>query len=442
MLHFRWQEGAVLKKENIIIIGGGLAGLAASYYLKKNNIGSIVLEKENRIGGLCKSFSINNEWFDIGGHVSFAKDEKVRKLLENGVDYHERLADALNYKNGRWIVHPVQNNLYELDTEEKINIIKDFVNRPDIKNPGNYEEWLVSKYGNYFSQNYPSLYTKKYWTVDPKKLETKWVGERMYTPSLEEVLFGAFEEKTENVHYSNGVRYPLDGGFESFIKQMEEEATVECDTNISNIDLQNKTISINGRSEQQFDTLINTAPLPEIVKIIQDIPLEIKESAEKLFHTSLVLVSICLKGDSDHNYPAFYVYDQDILPSRVYSTNQYSGKRDGRRAIQAEIYYSKFLPLEEGLESVKNKTISQLVDMQIFKEEEMEAVDVRYIPYANIIFTPEIYDSRKKIRDYLESFGVYCAGRFGEWDYYWTDQTILSSLRTVEKILNIRKGVI
>lgn len=426
-----------MKKNDYIIIGGGLAGLAVSYYLQKNKVESLILEKEEKIGGLCKSFSINGEWFDIGGHVSFAKDLRVRELLENGVEYHERLADALNYKNGKWIVHPVQNNIYVLDTEEKIKIIKDYVNKPNIKEPKNYEEWLVSKYGDYFTHHYPALYTRKYWTVEPKNMETKWVEGRMYTSSLEEVLFGAFEKRTANVHYSNGVRYPLEGGFESFIKQMENDATAKCNVKISNIDLQNKTICTEGGDEWQFGTLINTMPLPEIVKVIQDVPFEIKESAKKLFHTSLVLVSICVKGDFEHNCPAFYVYDQNILPSRVYSTNQYSNKKDGRRAIQAEVYFSKFLPLNEELETVRDKTISQLIEMQVFKEDEIEDVDVRYIPYANIIFTPEIYDNRKKIRDYLESYGVYCAGRFGEWDYYWTDQTILSSLRTVEKILDV-----
>ena len=424
-----------MDNKGIIIIGGGLAGLATSHYLKEKGVHSLIVEKGDRLGGLCQSFSIGKEWFDIGGHVAFAKDYRVRELLEKGVSYHERLADALNYKNGKWIVHPVQNNLFSLDTEEKIRIIEDFIDRPDNDSPENYYEWLVSKYGYYFADNYPSIYTKKYWTVDPKMLETKWVGKRMYTPTIREMLFGAFEKRTKNVHYSNGVRYPITGGFEAFIRNLEDEANARCGDAVTQIDIKKKIIVTEKGETISYSSLVNTIPLPELVKIIDGVPDGVSNSAQKLFCTSLILISMYVKGEFRHNYPAFYIYDEDILPSRVFSTNQYSDLRDGHRAIQAEVYYSKFKPLQKSIDEIRDQTISQLIDMEVFDKEDLEEVDVKVFPYANIIFTPDIYENRARILSYLEENDIYCAGRFGLWDYLWSDQTIISAIELVEKIV-------
>ena len=57
-----------------VIIGSGPTGLGAGYRLKELGITNfIILERENRIGGLAKSF-VDDKGFtwDVGGHVQFS----------------------------------------------------------------------------------------------------------------------------------------------------------------------------------------------------------------------------------------------------------------------------------------------------------------------------------------------------------------------------------
>ena len=57
-----------------------------------------------------------------------------------------------------------------LSLDEKIDIITDFAqNTNDKVNLKNYEQWLKAQYGNYFSENFAMVYTKKYWTLQVKK---------------------------------------------------------------------------------------------------------------------------------------------------------------------------------------------------------------------------------------------------------------------------------
>lgn len=55
--------------------------------------------------------------------------------------------EALNYCDGYWVKHPVQNNSFALPIEERINIIKSFIERDGNLEISNYEEWLFYQYG-------------------------------------------------------------------------------------------------------------------------------------------------------------------------------------------------------------------------------------------------------------------------------------------------------
>ncbi len=397
-----------------LIIGGGVAGLTVSYVLNRSGRDSVVVEKENSLGGLCRSFSMKGEWFDHGARVSFTKDPFVIGLLEDNVEHNSTKAIGYNYKNGKWIPHPVQTNLAILDTEEKIKIISDFVNRPNYDSLDNYQQWLESKYGRYFTNSFPRVYTRKYWTVEPKMMDTSWIGVRMYTPSLEEVLYGAFEKETPYLHYSGTSRYPIKGGFESFIVDLKENADALCNTNVTAIDLDGKAVLLDDNSCIEYENLVFSAPLPEIIPLIEQVPDGVLDAVKGLDSTSLVLVSLCL--DKEMNMSGAYVYDEDICISRMYCTNKYSGIFSGFSAWQSEVYYSKYKPLEESIDSVKNRVIHQLDKMGLISLDQIVDEDVRYIPYANVIFTHSIHQNKRIAHDYIDKEGVYYAGRFADWD--------------------------
>ena len=426
-------------EKDIIIIGAGITGLAVSYYLKQAGIDSIIYEGDSRPGGLSKSFSIGDYYFDYGGHCTFTKDKEVQGILETGVDCHSSIAIGYNYKKGKWIKHPVQNNLYCLSSDEKIAVLEDFINKPHYDQIKDYQEWLQEAYGEYYTNNYPALYTRKYWTVEPGMLETKWVGPRMYQSNLHEVLKGAFELDTPNVHYSNGIRYPKNGGFELLLRNMIDKSEIQYNKLVVKIDPGNKTILFSDGTGVKYHTVISTIPLPEYKYILPDVNDVQKNAMDCLNHTSLTLVSLGLKKVGDIPATTFYIYDEDILPSRVYSTSAMSGKGMEHISLQAEVYSSKFKPLKVSMEEVKEWTIRQLIEMHVFEEEDIEVSDVRYEKYANIIFTHDIYNNRACVHDLLKEKQIYYAGRFGEWDYLWTDQSMISGKKVAMQIIEERQ---
>ncbi|MEG0578269.1 MAG: FAD/NAD(P)-binding protein, partial [Bacilli bacterium] len=96
-----------MKKNDIVILGAGIAGIGASLRYKEARI----YEKSNYYGGLCGSFECNGYKFDYAVHLSFTNNMEVRKFFDQ-VKFIKHSPFALNYCNGYWLKHPIQNNLF------------------------------------------------------------------------------------------------------------------------------------------------------------------------------------------------------------------------------------------------------------------------------------------------------------------------------------------
>lgn len=67
--------------KNIVVLGGGIAGIVSALLLKKKNNNVYLLEKNKKLGGLLGSRNLyKNLYFDYGCH--FLKQTGI-KLIDN-----------------------------------------------------------------------------------------------------------------------------------------------------------------------------------------------------------------------------------------------------------------------------------------------------------------------------------------------------------------------
>ncbi len=427
----------MIVKNKVVILGAGISGLSASYHLNEAGTPSVIYEKDDVAGGLCGNFEIQGFRFDRFIHLSFTSSAYVQSLFAEAATFYTHEPRAFNYYRGMWLKHPAQNNLFPLSEEEKAKIIEGFKKRPEIAADKieNYEQWLRVQYGDYFAENFPLDYTLKYWTLSASHLETKWIGSRMYKPSLEEVMQGAQSEDTPNTYYAKEMRYPKKGGYKAFLSGLEKGADIQFGREVVRIDCQGKRVQFSDGSEVTYDTLISSLPLPELCKMIVNAPQQVVGAGSKLKWTSAYQVSIGLsKRVPLHLW--FYIYGEDILPSRVYSPSRKSPDNvpDGCSSLQAEIFFSEDRPMTQTSEQILQSTISSLVDMGVISAEDIRVKDIRIEKYANVIFTHDIYQNRAIIHDYLDSVGIQTIGRFGKWGYLWSDQSLLTGKAVAERL--------
>ena len=417
---------------NNVILGAGIAGISAAYHLKQKGESSVIFEKDNDWGGLCGFFEIDGFRFDRFVHFTFAKDEKIAELFAKSSPLYAHPPVSYNYWRGCWLKHPAQNNLAPLPIEEKVKIIDSFVNRPrkDVAEISDYAEWLRVQYGDYFAENFPFAYTRKYWGVEAKQLETKWVGNRLHVSPLPEVLRGAFAEQQENFYYTKFMNYPKKGGFRSIMNECRKGLDIRLNKKAVRIDTTAKQVEFADGTVENYDNLISSLPLPEIIKMISDVPENVQNAAKQLRWTCGYQVSLGFNRPDVAKYLWFYIYDEDVPPARVYSPNLKSPDNapEGGSSLQAEIFFANGVKVVDK-NIILQKTVEKLKEICQFNDSDVVVKDIRFEPYANIIFTPEIYESRKVVRAWLQAQGIKTIGRFGEWDYLWSHQAFESGMK-------------
>jgi protoporphyrinogen oxidase len=442
-----------------LILGGGLSGLSAAFHLGHSNC--LILEAAPQLFGLLATRRRNGFTWDNGPHVSFTKNEYVQKLFAESThgNFHDIPVTVGNYFHGHWIPHPAQVNLAHVPEPLRSFCVADFRQQSATAAslpPENYQEWLEASLGKTFADNFSAAYTRKYWTVPPVEMSCDWVGGRVHRPQLADVLAGAEKTHSQNFHYINRIRYPKQGGYQSFAASLAVDANVQLDSRVASVDLKKKQVRIESGEFFSYERLISTLPLPLFVSLCEQSTAEMRAAASALLCTSVFLIEVELPYSVEHRPEHwFYVYDEDMLSTRIHFTEKLSPENapTGKSGIQVEVYFSdkKLLPVSE--DELILHVLSELAKMGILKNPNDPCLQVRStkIPFANVAFltdtarhlevlwsafaehglqrepadTVPMTDWTQSASSPFESSSLWMAGRFAQWKYFWTDDCIL-----------------
>ncbi|MFY7865010.1 protoporphyrinogen/coproporphyrinogen oxidase [Roseateles sp.] len=417
---------------HVAILGAGIAGLGAAH--RANQLGLtdvVVFEARSSAGGLLDNFTLDGFRFDHAVHLSFASEPEVREVFDRA-PYLTHPADAKCHESGRWLKHPVQNNLYPLPADEKVALVKSFLDRPAALGEADYESWLRHQYGDAIANRYPIRYTRKYWDTPACDLSTTWVGNRMRRAELDEILHGAFTDETPNYYYTKEMRYPERGGFKAFIQPLIDASNIRLNHRIQTIDTTQKVLSFDNGRQVSYDLLVSSLPLPVLATLCTDVPESVRESAGMLRATSLDLVSVAF------NKPLvkdlwFYIYDGEFLASRAYSPSVKSPENApaGCSSLQFEIYARGTESAHTPEEVVANTRLT-IKRLGIAKDSDILFTDHRRLPYGNVIFDLGMEARRDKVLAWCEQVEIRSCGRFGRWDYLWSNQSFLSGYHSLD----------
>ena len=418
----------MIRIENVVL-GAGVAGLAAAYAAREAGAQATVFEARSRHGGTLDHFEIDGFRFDHGVHLSFATEPEVRAVFDR-TPYETHDAVSLNFDDGLWLKHPAQNNMFPLPAEQKVSLIAGLAEHP-AGEIVNYRDWLIHQYGEPIATRWPLVYTEKYWTVDASELGVDWIGKRMRRADLREVLTGAFTSETPNTYYISQMRYPKRGGYRAFVDPLADGADLRFGHRLVSIDLDARLLRFGNGERVEYANLVSTLPLPHLVELATSAPDAVQADASTLFATELDLVSIAFERADVSPSLWFYIYDRDILAARAYSPSRKSADNApaGTSSLQFEIYSSRRKPQTLGAASLIGNCVEALERMGLARPSDIRLTDHRRLAYANVVFDLGMEERRDRVRDWVGGKGVALAGRFGEWEYLWSNQAMMSGLR-------------
>jgi protoporphyrinogen oxidase len=423
-----------------------MAGFGAAYRLHAEGITPVMYDKNNYSGGHTASFRDDSGFlFDLGPHVSFTKDARIQNLLAESVNHqYETVQIGLNnYWRGYWPQHPVQLHLHGLPDDVIIKVLTDFVeeHKAVTERPvKNYADWLLSSFGRTFAELFPMQYTRKYHTTSADNMSTDWLGPRIYRPTLEEVLRGVLSPTPPQIHYITHFRYPREGGFMSYLSKFIPMGNVKLNHELVALDAKARQLGFANGTTAAYDALVTSVPLPELIRMIRDVPQDVLDAARRLACSTCVLVNIGVNREDLSKAHMTYFYDEDICFSRLSFPHMLSGRNvpPGTGSIQAEVYFSgKYKPLSGSPDDWIEPVVKDLRRCGLLGEDDRVLFRrAMLLKYANVIFDLDRAAALKTVHGYLDELGITYCGRYGDWGYMWTDESFISGERAAEKALS------
>jgi protoporphyrinogen oxidase len=422
-----------------------MAGFGAATALAEAGVAPICYDKNAYYGGHTTSFIHPSGFiFDDGPHLSFTKDARIQALLADNVgqQYQTVRAHINNYWQGHWIPHPAQCNLYGLPTDLVVRIVRDFVEARGAEHQiSNYADWLRAAYGTTFAETFPTVYGLKYHTTTPDRMTVDWLGPRMYRPDLEEVLRGALAPARQTaMHYVTTFRYPTYGGFAAYLRPFAERAELHLCHELVGLDARRRSLRFANGLTAEYEQLISSLPLPELIRCIDDVPAEVRAAAAaRLAFTSAVIVNVGVARADLSEAHISYFYDPDIIFARLNFPHLLSPNvaPAGCGSIQAEVYFSdKYRPLDRPPEALIEPVIRDLHRCGVLRPDDQLLVqEARLVRYANVIYDLDRAEALQRVHGFLDACGIHYCGRYGNWDHAWTDEAFISGERAAKAAL-------
>jgi UDP-galactopyranose mutase len=420
----------------ISILGAGLSGLSAAYHMRKDYI---ILEKEQEVGGLCKSVNISGFIFDFAPHILFTRDPYTRelffRLLKKNLLTHDRRAYI--YMNNTFIKYPFEVNLHPLPKYIIEECINGVLKKKTIQ-PKNFLEWIQTTFGDGIAKHYMVPYNQKVWKYDLRKMNSDWVAGRVPSPNVEEMKKGAEKEFKKNYGPNAQFWYPKHGGIGVLTKRFSENLIISNNSKVIEINpLENGLKTIYKKEDQiksiNSEYVLSSLPLPELVSMIDEVPSEVLKAVKSLIYNSIVCVNLGVKRPNINDKHWLYFPEKDVIFNRISFPMNFSPYTTPKKrsSILVEVTYRGDAI---DIQATEDQVIKDLVKTTIIKEnEEIEVSSATNFKYAYVIYDLHHKENVKIIHDYLRSNRIIPIGRFGEWEYQNMDKAIFSGMNAVKK---------
>jgi len=426
--------------KNTVIIGGGLAGLSAGYHLAERE--PTVFEREKEIGGLCRSFTQDGFTFDCTGHLihlrnSYTK-ELVAKLLPDAFHAHERLASI--YSKSVTTPYPFQANTFGLPPQVVKECVMGFVESMQEHHggaPSNFHDWTLRTFGTGIAKHFMLPYNEKFWKQDLHSITSDWVSWSIPKPTLEEVVNGALGLTNKGMGYNPKFIYPKAGGIDCLPRALATSITkIHSEQSVERIDPKRKVVWLAGGREEEYDSLVSTLPLPLLFRMLGDTPDALRQDAEKLSAISVLNFNIGVDRAGISNQHWIYFPEDQFIFSRVGFPMNFSTSvaPEGTSSIYIEITHPSCS--KPNIEEAFDRSIRDLQRCGILKPD--DRILTRHmldIEFAYVVFDVHRQTRLQNLLDYLESRDIFAAGRYGRWEYFSMEDSILSGKAAAERVI-------
>lgn len=463
---------AIDKREKVIILGGGVAGLMAGYKLSQKGVKVAVIEKYREVGGLSRTIKFKDFAFDFCAHRFHTRElellEEFKNILQGNVALHKQKSRI--YMWDKYLDYPFRlGNLMVnmppfLAAESLVGYFwalakKEFAPSEIVS----FKDWFISNFGAPLYQTNCLPYASKLWDRDPAELSADWGSER--SPAKFNLLsiikeFLASKKKSNELDDdsfypdASTFYYPKEGGIGILSKRLAEEimandGKVITQAEVNEIDMIENEIRVFYIKEgkkfiESGDQIISTIPLPYLAEIIKPQLSEAAISrARKLKYQSNIFINLIINKEkvSNDSWLYFPQPKEEIIFNRIVEFKNWDIKMatPDKTTLNADITCDLNDPIwREDDRKIIEKVIEGVIKSGLAKREEIEEAFVVRVPYAYPIYHIGYREDLDFALAEIERSGkIHCIGRTGRFKYNNMDDSLSQGLEIAKKILKI-----
>lgn len=441
--------------KNVVIIGGGLAGLSTAYHLKNEKYE--LFEKGDRVGGLCRSSKVDGFTFDFTGHLLHFRKKEIKNLVEgllkNQLKGHGRASCV--FSKGVFTPYPFQANTYGLPLEVVRECLLGYIEtlvtksqKREISRTGrnkngsdlqpSFLDWIHETFGGGIARHFMVPFNEKLWKRPLHLLTSDWVSWLVPKPNLEDIVNGALGLRRRELGYNPSFFYPRHGGIESLPKRLGRDLkNIHLKEEVASVHTKKKYLTLVSGQRVDYDTLVSTMPLPEFISRCIDLPVSMKKAALGLEYVSIYNINLGIARKTISKKHWIYFPEKEYPFYRVGFPMNFSSSLvpKGMSSLYVEISHlpQESIPKKRLLKDAREGLIRSGV---LSKKDEIIVSHLNDIHYAYVIFNPFRQKNLPSLLQNLAQRGIHSIGRYGAWEHTSMEDALSQGWETAKTILN------
>jgi protoporphyrinogen oxidase len=417
--------------EPVVIIGGGLAGLSAARVLREAGEDFLLLEAEERVGGLCRTESFGAWSFDYTGHLLHLRPGKVRgfllSLLGPDVSEHARRASVLVGED--FVPFPLQAHFGALGEEKARALLAGWrraVPLAEGERPS-FLRWAESQFGRGMVDIFFSPYNRKLFVHPLAELLATWTAWSVPRPTAAQMERAARPggNAAATFGYNPSFFYPRAGGIELLPQRIARgsEPFIRTGARVVEVDARKRTVSLWSRGGEKpermgYRRLISTAALPELLRMTAGIPVALAAAAARLRHSSVLCLCLGARGFAGRDEHWMYFPGEGLPFYRAGLPGNFSrrvGPAGGVSFYVEAAFDPRRAPDRRALARAMRKGMgaARLLPPQAA----VEAEGTLLLPHGYVFYDRFREDNLPRILAALREAGIDSVGRYGAWEY-------------------------
>ena len=443
-------------EDDVIVLGAGVAGLAAAYALTRAGCRARVLEGAEVVGGLARTHVHGTFRFDLGGHRFLTQDVRIERLVrellgEELVVVRRRSQIRLR---GRWIDYPLRPRgaLAGLGVRTSAAILLGYswAQLAQRLHPApllSLEDWVVAHFGRPMFELYFRDYSEKVWGLPCREIAAEWIARRIDGLSLGAAIRRALARRAPDLPtLTDQFLYPRRGTgriAERLAEEITRANSIVTGARVLHLRYARGRVDTvvvrqgERTHELSAPAFVSTLPLPRLVQMLQPCaPREILEDACGLRYRDLVLVTLMIGRARVTDQSWIYFPEQDVPFGRLHEPTNWSADMapPGQTLLVTERFcFRGDVTWSAPDAALIDETAGHLERLGFLRRAEVIDGVVLRIPSAYPVFELGYRARCERIEKFVAGFeNLHLAGRGGMFRYYNMDHALASGLAAAE----------